>query len=79
MKFSFNYYNEVSATFLARYIGKKLTYGHRLRSLLYPLRREFKQLAFRLSESFFSPSDEKRQRQRMKSISILNVFDIYYY
>ena len=47
MKFSFNNYDEVSATFLARYIGKKLTYGHRLRSLLHPLRREFKHLAFR--------------------------------
>ena len=69
MKFFFNNYNEVSATFLARYIAKKLTYGHRLRSLLHPLRREFKHLAFRLSESsidsILSKKIERQQRQSL--------------
>ncbi len=34
--------NEVNATFLSRYIAKKLHYGHRLKSLLNPLKREFR-------------------------------------
>lgn len=36
--------NQVNAQFLARYIAKKLEYHHRLKSLLNPLKREFKYL-----------------------------------
>lgn len=43
--FLFNYYKEVNATFLARYIAKKITYGHRLKHLLNPLKRELKRVS----------------------------------
>lgn len=43
--FLFNYYKEVNATFLARYIAKKITYGHRLKYLLNPLKRELKRVS----------------------------------
>jgi len=35
---------QINATFLSRYIAKKLEYHHRLRHILYPLKREFKRL-----------------------------------
>lgn len=44
--FSLNFFlitnNEINATFLSRYIAKKLDYHHKLRQVLNPLKREFK-------------------------------------
>lgn len=36
--------DEINATFISRYIAKKLTYHHRLKALLNPLKREFRLL-----------------------------------
>jgi hypothetical protein len=52
--------NQVNAQFLARYIAKKLEYHHRLKSLLNPLKREFKYLG-RITKLTF--------KQQMKKIS----------
>jgi hypothetical protein len=42
LNFSLITNNEINATFLSRYIAKKLDYHHKLRQVLNPLKREFK-------------------------------------
>ena len=69
--------NEINAKFLARYIAKKLTYHHKLKHILNPLKREFKKI-LRGSSLFYYRQKKLEAKNNSYSFyhSIQKKFDV---